>query len=65
MTMHYALIHRRAGQWPKEKAAGALTLDFEALLLLETYSYARTRAIGCSSLESPGRCEEISRATSQ
>jgi urease accessory protein UreE len=30
MTMHYALIHRRAGQWPKEKAAGTLTLDFDA-----------------------------------
>jgi urease accessory protein len=29
MTMHYALIHRRAGQWPKEKAAGTLTLDFD------------------------------------
>jgi urease accessory protein UreE len=27
--MHYALIHRRAGQWPKEKAAGTLTLDFD------------------------------------
>jgi urease accessory protein len=30
MTMHYASIHRRAGQWPKEKAAGTLTLDFDA-----------------------------------
>ena len=30
MTMHYASIHRRAGQWPKEKAAGSLTLDFDA-----------------------------------
>jgi urease accessory protein len=29
MTMHYALIHRRAGQWPKEKAASTLTLDFD------------------------------------
>jgi urease accessory protein len=29
MTMHYASIHRRAGQWPKEKAAGTLTLDFD------------------------------------
>lgn len=27
--MHYALIHRRAGQWPKEKATGTLTLDFD------------------------------------
>ena len=27
--MHYALIHRPAGQWPKEKAAGTLTLDFD------------------------------------
>ena len=30
MTMHYALIHRPAGHWPKEKAAGTLTLDFDA-----------------------------------
>ena len=30
MTMHYASIHRAAGQWPKEKAAGTLTLDFDA-----------------------------------
>jgi urease accessory protein len=30
MTMHYASIHRPAGLWPKEKAAGALTLDFDA-----------------------------------
>src|SRR5262245_28058262 len=28
--MHYASIHRPAGLWPKEKAAGALTLDFDA-----------------------------------
>ena len=28
--MHYALIHRPAGHWPKEKAAGTLTLDFDA-----------------------------------
>lgn len=28
--MHYASIHRPAGQWPKEKAAGTLTLDFDA-----------------------------------
>jgi urease accessory protein len=30
MTMHRALIHRPAGHWPKDKAAGALTLDFDA-----------------------------------
>src|SRR4029077_21217709 len=30
MTMHCASIHRPAGHWPKEKAVGALTLDFEA-----------------------------------
>ena len=30
MTMHCASIHRPAGLWPKEKAAGALTLDFDA-----------------------------------
>ena len=30
MAMHYASIHRPAGVWPKEKAAGVLTLDFEA-----------------------------------
>jgi urease accessory protein len=30
MTMHYASVHRPAGRWPKEKAAGALTLDFDA-----------------------------------
>jgi urease accessory protein len=28
--MHRALIHRPAGHWPKDKAAGALTLDFDA-----------------------------------
>jgi urease accessory protein len=28
--MHNALIHRPAGDWPKEKAAGTLTLDFDA-----------------------------------
>ena len=28
--MHCASIHRPAGHWPKEKAAGALTLDFDA-----------------------------------
>ena len=28
--MHRASIHRPAGHWPKEKAAGALTLDFDA-----------------------------------
>ena len=28
--MHCASIHRPAEHWPKEKAAGALTLDFDA-----------------------------------
>jgi urease accessory protein len=28
--MHYASIHRPAGHWPKETAAGSLTLDFDA-----------------------------------
>jgi urease accessory protein len=28
--MHYASIHRPAGHWPKEKAAGSLSLDFDA-----------------------------------
>jgi urease accessory protein len=30
MTMHRASIHLPAGQWPQEKAAGSLTLDFDA-----------------------------------
>jgi urease accessory protein len=30
MTMHNASTHRAAGHWPKEKAAGSLTLDFDA-----------------------------------
>lgn len=30
MTMHRASVHRPAGQWPQEKAAGSLTLDFDA-----------------------------------
>jgi urease accessory protein len=30
MTMHRASIHLPAGQWPQEKVAGSLTLDFEA-----------------------------------
>src|SRR5215813_14837541 len=30
MTPLCASIHRRAGLWPKEEAAGVLTLDFEA-----------------------------------
>ena len=30
MTMNCASIHRPAGFWPKEKAAGTLTLDFDA-----------------------------------
>ena len=29
-SIHRASIHRPAGQWPKEKAAGLLTLDFDA-----------------------------------
>jgi urease accessory protein len=28
--MHCASIHRSAGDWPKEKASGSLTLDFDA-----------------------------------
>lgn len=28
--MHCASIHRPAGHWPEEKAAGTLTLDFDA-----------------------------------
>jgi urease accessory protein len=28
--MHCASIHRSAGRWPKEKAAGTLTLGFDA-----------------------------------
>ena len=28
--MHCASIHRPAGHWPKEQAAGSLTLDFDA-----------------------------------
>ena len=30
MTMHRASIHFAAGHWPQEKAAGSLTLDFDA-----------------------------------
>jgi urease accessory protein len=30
MTMHYASVHRPAGHWPAEMAAGSLTLDFDA-----------------------------------
>src|SRR5260370_42550104 len=30
MTMHSAFIHCNGGNWPKEKAAGTLTLDFDA-----------------------------------
>jgi urease accessory protein len=30
MTMRNASIHRPTGHWPKEKAAGTLTLDFDA-----------------------------------
>src|SRR5215469_11488476 len=29
MTMHRASIHFPAGQWPQEKEAGSLTLDFD------------------------------------
>jgi urease accessory protein len=29
MTMHCASIHRPAGHWPQEQAAGSLTLDFD------------------------------------
>jgi urease accessory protein len=28
--MHCASIHRPAGHWPKERAAGSVTLDFDA-----------------------------------
>ena len=28
--MHYASAHRPAGHWPKESAAGSVTLDFHA-----------------------------------
>jgi len=28
--MHYASVHRTAGYWPKERAAGSLTLDFDS-----------------------------------
>src|SRR5437016_12324595 len=30
MTIHCASIHRPAGHWPTEQAAGTLTLDFDA-----------------------------------
>src|SRR5579872_4183572 len=30
VTMHRASIYLPAGQWPQEKAAGSLTLDFDA-----------------------------------
>jgi urease accessory protein len=30
MTLHCASIHRPAGHWPQEKAAGTLTVDFDA-----------------------------------
>src|SRR5215470_11289350 len=30
MTMRHASIHRPAGHWPKERAAGTVTLDFDA-----------------------------------
>jgi len=28
--MHYAAVHRPAGHWPEESAAGAVTLDFDS-----------------------------------
>ena len=28
--MHYASVHRPAGNWPKERAAGSLSLDFDS-----------------------------------
>jgi urease accessory protein len=30
VTSHSASVHRTAGHWPAEKAAGTLTLDFDA-----------------------------------
>jgi urease accessory protein len=30
MSLRYATIHRRAGNWPHQDAAGVLTLDFDA-----------------------------------
>src|SRR6201981_774531 len=30
LTMHRASIYLPAGQWPHDKAAGSLTLDFDA-----------------------------------
>jgi urease accessory protein len=30
MTTHCASIHRPAGHWPKERAVGSVTLDFDA-----------------------------------
>jgi urease accessory protein len=30
MTIHCASIHRPAGHWPKDQAAGSVTLDFDA-----------------------------------
>ena len=30
MPTHHASIHRLAGNWPRESAAGSLTLDFDA-----------------------------------
>ena len=30
MTMHYTSIHYPAGHWPKERAEGSVTLDFDA-----------------------------------
>src|SRR5262249_53742500 len=29
MTIHHALVHRPAGNWPKQEAVGAITLDFD------------------------------------
>src|SRR5215472_15647723 len=30
MTMQYATVHRPTGNWPRDEAAGVLTLDFDA-----------------------------------
>src|SRR5262249_16408822 len=30
MTMQYASVHRPIGHWPRDEAAGVLTLDFDA-----------------------------------
>jgi len=30
MNAHTSFVHRRAGDWPRHKAAGSITLDFDA-----------------------------------